>query len=51
MEKLFNELGLQENLIEGLNKQGIESPTEIQIKAIPIGLSGKDIIGDRKSVV
>lgn len=49
MEKLFNELGLQENLIEGLNKQGIESPTEIQIKAIPIGLSGKDIIGESET--
>ncbi len=49
MEKLFNELGLQENLIEGLIKQGIQSPTEIQVKAIPIGLSGKDIIGESET--
>jgi len=49
MDKLFSELGLQENLIEGLVKQGIESPTEIQVKAIPIGLAGKDIIGESET--
>ena len=49
MEKLFNELGLKENLIEGLKKQGIESPTEIQIKAIPLGLANKDIIGESET--
>ncbi len=49
MDKLFNELGLQENLIEGLKKQGIESPTEIQIKAIPLGLANKDIIGESET--
>jgi len=49
MENLFNELGLQENLIEGLKKQGIESPTEIQVKAIPTGLAGLDIIGESET--
>ncbi|HEY8892790.1 MAG TPA: DEAD/DEAH box helicase [Clostridium sp.] len=49
MENLFNELGLQENLIEGLKKQGIESPTEIQVKAIPMGLAGSDIIGESET--
>ena len=49
MDKLFSELGLQENLIEGLVKQGIESPTEIQVKAIPIGLAGSDIIGESET--
>ena len=49
MEKLFNELGVQENLIEGLKKQGIESPTEIQVKAIPFGLENKDIIGESET--
>ena len=49
MDKLFNELGLQENLIEGLKKQGIESPTEIQVKAIPLGLANKDIIGESET--
>ncbi|MFT5874227.1 MAG: ATP-dependent RNA helicase DeaD [Clostridium sp.] len=49
MDKLFNELGLQENLIEGLSKQGIESPTEIQEKAIPLGIAGKDVIGESET--
>lgn len=49
MEKSFVELGLQENLIGGLKKQGIESPTEIQEKAIPLGLENKDIIGESET--
>lgn len=49
MENLFNELGLEQNLIEGLAKQGIESPTEIQVKAIPMGLAGEDIIGESET--
>ncbi|MCB2293806.1 DEAD/DEAH box helicase [Clostridium algoriphilum] len=49
MEKLFNELGLKQNLIQGLIKQGIESPTEIQSKAIPMGLAGEDIIGESET--
>jgi len=49
MDKSFNELGLQENLIQGLIKQGIESPTEIQVKAIPLGLENKDIIGESET--
>ena len=49
MDKLFNELGLQESLIEGLKKQGIESPTEIQVKAIPLALENKDIIGESET--
>lgn len=49
MDKSFNELGLQENLIEGLKKQGIESPTEIQVKSIPLGLAHKDIIGESET--
>ena len=49
MDKSFVELGLQENLIEGLKKQGIESPTEIQAKAIPLGLENKDIIGESET--
>ncbi|MCB2339848.1 DEAD/DEAH box helicase [Clostridium estertheticum] len=49
MEKTFNELGLEQSLIEGLIKQGIESPTEIQVKAIPMGLDGADIIGESET--
>jgi len=49
MEKSFNELGVEQNLIEGLIKQGIESPTEIQVKAIPMGLAGEDVIGESET--
>jgi len=49
MDKIFNELGLQENLISGLKKQGIENPTEIQVGAIPLGLENKDIIGESET--
>ncbi len=49
MDKTFNELGLQENLISGLKKQGIEKPTEIQVGAIPLGLESKDIIGESET--
>jgi len=49
MDKSFVELGIQENLIQGLKKQGIESPTEIQVKSIPLGLENKDIIGESET--
>ena len=49
MDKSFVELGIQENLIAGLKKQGIESPTEIQVKAIPLALENKDIIGESET--
>ena len=49
MDKLFNELGLQENLIEGLKKQGIENPTEIQVEAIKVALENKDIIAESET--
>ncbi|KAJ51038.1 superfamily II DNA/RNA helicase [Clostridium tetanomorphum] len=45
MENLFDKLGLNLQLIEGLKKEGIEKPTPIQIRAIPLALENKDIIG------
>ena len=41
----FEKLGLSKDVTEVLIKQGIKDPTEIQEKAIPIALAGKDIIG------
>lgn len=46
MNKSFNELGLNENIIRGLNKQGITTPTEIQTLTIPSALDNKDVIGE-----
>ena len=44
--KTFKELGLNENIINGLKIQGIEEPTEIQALCIPEALNNKDIIGE-----
>ena len=44
--KTFKELGLNDNIIEGLKIQGIEMPTEIQGLCIPEVLNNKDVIGE-----
>ncbi len=44
-EKRFADLGLSEGLLKSLEKQGYIHPTPIQEKAIPIGMSQKDLIG------
>jgi superfamily II DNA/RNA helicase len=49
MTATFIDLGINQNLVEGLKKQGIEQPTSIQAKAIPLGLENKDIIGQSQT--
>ena len=44
MEK-FEKLGLSKGLLEVLNEFGFKEPSEIQEKAIPLALAGRDIIG------
>ncbi len=44
MEK-FTKLGLSKEVTDVLRKAGFKEPTEIQLKAIPLALAGKDIIG------
>jgi ATP-dependent RNA helicase RhlE len=41
----FSDFNFETNLQEGLDSMGFETPTAIQEQAIPIILSGKDIIG------
>ena len=41
----FADLGLPENILSVIEKIGYKTPTPIQEKAIPVALSGKDIIG------
>jgi len=41
----FASLGLQADLLEGVNRLGYEQPTPIQAKTIPAALSGRDLIG------
>jgi ATP-dependent RNA helicase DeaD len=44
MEK-FEKLGLSQEVLEVLKELRFEKPTEIQEKAIPLAMAGKDIIG------
>jgi len=41
----FESFGLSDHLLRGVLSAGYENPTEIQIKAIPAALSGRDVIG------
>lgn len=41
----FEELGIDKNIIDALYKQKYEEPSEIQVKAIPEVLKGKDVLG------
>lgn len=41
----FEALGLNDRLVQGILATGYTTPTEIQSRAIPIALTGKDIIG------
>lgn len=44
--KSFSELGLNDNIVKGLELQGITEPTEIQSLTIPEILKNKDVIGE-----
>ena len=46
MNMTFNELNLNSNIIEGLNLQGITTPTEVQKLTIPKALENLDIIAE-----
>lgn len=41
----FDELGIKDTILASIKKLGFVNPTPIQEKTIPIGLSGKDLIG------
>jgi ATP-dependent RNA helicase RhlE len=44
MSNSFSDLGLAESIMRGIAASGYNAPTEIQEKAIPLALLGKDII-------
>ncbi|MGV8131443.1 MAG: DEAD/DEAH box helicase [Candidatus Pacearchaeota archaeon] len=44
MEK-FENLGLSEDLLDAIEREGFVNPSEIQEKTIPLVLAGKDVIG------
>ncbi|KAK9086289.1 hypothetical protein Syun_028683 [Stephania yunnanensis] len=47
--KMFEDCGFSSQLMGAIAKQGYEKPTPIQCQALPIVLSGRDIIGIAKT--
>ena len=45
----FQQLKLSKTILRSLSEQNYEQPTEIQAKAIPVGLSGRDILGSAQT--
>src|SRR6202789_614505 len=45
----FSALGLSEQILEGVKAMGYAEPTPIQLRAIPLVLSGRDIIGSAQT--
>jgi ATP-dependent RNA helicase DeaD len=46
---MFNELGLSEPIVRAITDLGFEAPTPIQARAIPILLTGRDMIGQAQT--
>lgn len=45
----FDDLCIEEKILEGLDDIGYEEPTPIQIEAIPLIMDGKDVIGQSQT--
>ena len=45
----FQELGIDQDIVDALSAKGITSPFPIQEQAIPVALTGQDIIGQAKT--
>ena len=43
-QQSFADLGLSADVVRALAKRGIESPFQVQIRAIPAGLAGQDVL-------
>lgn len=41
----FASLGLDTRLLQAVNKEKFSTPTSVQSKAVPLALSGKDVLG------
>lgn len=49
MTQTFEELGLQPELVQALSDAGYTEPTPIQASAIPVLLTGRDVIGQAQT--
>ena len=43
-QQSFADLGLSADVVRALAERGIESPFQVQIRAIPAGLAGQDVL-------
>ena len=49
MSDNFDELGINETILRGVYAYGFEKPSQIQVKAIPHVISGKDLVAQAQS--
>lgn len=49
MEKTFADLGLSPELMKAIEAQGFEQPSPIQAEAIPVALTGRDVVGQSQT--
>ncbi len=49
MQKSFYDFSMSDETLNSLTEMGFEEPTPIQQKAIPLGLEGRDIIGQAQT--
>ncbi len=49
MEKTFADLGLSPELLQAVQAQGFEQPSPIQAEAIPVALTGRDVVGQSQT--
>src|SRR5579862_2290266 len=45
----FSKLGLAEPVVDGVKAMGYVDPTPIQLRAIPLVLAGRDVIGSAQT--
>src|SRR5258706_8071177 len=45
----FSRLGLSNDVLEGVKAMGFVDPTPIQLRAIPLMLAGRDVIGSAQT--
>lgn len=48
-ERTFTQLGLANEIIQGIEKQGWVHPTGVQAALIPVALDGRDVLGQSKT--
>ncbi len=48
-ERTFSQLGLADEIIQGIEKQGWVHPTAVQAALIPVALEGRDVLGQSKT--